>query len=105
MCLASKFAYLLACSLLCFSWPLTPNLPASPYFATKNEYSTQPHSGAAAQFVKPAHHNKSKMRSPLAKSSISNEILNSPQPKVAKSGCKHSDDHISIVPKPNANLL
>jgi hypothetical protein len=45
------------------------------------------------------------MRSPLTKSSISSEIPNLPLPKVAKSSYEHSNDHISIVPTPNANLL
>jgi hypothetical protein len=45
------------------------------------------------------------MRSPLAKSSIFNEILNPPEPKVIKSGYEHSNDHISTVPTPNVNLL
>jgi hypothetical protein len=45
------------------------------------------------------------MHSPLARSSISDQIPNPPWPKVAKSGCEHSNDHISTVPTPNANML
>ncbi len=45
------------------------------------------------------------MHSPLAKNSIYSEILNPPQPKVLKSGCEHSNDHISTVPTPNVNML
>jgi hypothetical protein len=45
------------------------------------------------------------MRSPLARSSISGEIPNPPWLKVAKLDYEHSNDHISIVPTPNANLL
>ncbi len=45
------------------------------------------------------------MCSPLAKSSISCKIPNPPQLKVAKSGCKHSNGHISTIPTSNANML
>jgi hypothetical protein len=76
--MVSKLACLLVYSLLCLSRPFAPNLPASPCFATKNEYSIQPHSWVVAQLVQPTHHNKSKMHSPLAKSSIFNEIPNPP---------------------------
>ncbi len=75
---ASKLACLLAYSLLRLSCPLALNLPASPRFATRNKYSTQPHSWAMAQLIQPAHHNKSKVRSPLARSSIFDKIPNPP---------------------------
>jgi hypothetical protein len=65
----------LACSLTPYS---ASNLLALPHFATRNEYSTQPHSWIAAQLVQMTHHNKSKMCSPLAWSSISSEIPNPP---------------------------
>jgi len=71
----------------------TSNLLASPRFTTRNEYSTQSHSLAMAEFIQ------------TAKSLIFDEIVDPPWPKVTKLGYKHSNDHIFTVLTPNVNLL
>jgi len=69
------------------------NLLDSPRFTTRNEYSTQPHSLATTELIQ------------TIRSLIFNEIVDPPYSKVTKLGCEHSNDHISTVPTPNANML